>query len=132
VRPRTRTTTDPNEYDPSVEQFREAGDIEHLATVALGLGWFKTTDGDKAHYWKVLKHRYNGAARDARMFSGGEFKYYYLQPYSRWYPPTQWPPSGTGIPEKAKPPRKGKSEGGTGTTVWESADQKRRPFGGEK
>jgi len=128
----TGETVDPNEYDPSVEQFREAGDIEHLAALALGLGWFKTTDGDKAHYWKVLKHRYNGAARDARMFSGGEFKYYYLQPYSRWYPAKQWPPSGPGIPEKAKP-KKRKPEGSTGTTVkWESADQKRPPFGGEK
>lgn len=95
---------DPNEYDPSMEQFREAADIEHLATLALGLGWYRTTDGEKAHYWKILKHRYNAAARDARMFSGGHFRYCYVQPWSRWKKPPDWPHAIEGSPAKMKKP----------------------------
>ena len=91
-----------NEYDPSMEQFREAADIEHLATLALGLGWYRSTDQKKMYYWKILKHRYNGAARDARMFSGGHFRYCYVQPWSRWARPSEWPDGIEGRPAQMK------------------------------
>ena len=102
---------DQNQYDPSMEQFREAADIEHLATLALGLGWYRSTDGDKAHYWKILKHRYNAAARDARMFSGGHFRYCYVQPWSRWTKPKDWPHAIEGIIPKNIKKANGKKTG---------------------
>ena len=88
--------------DPNMEQFREAADIEHLATLAIGLGWYRSTDGDKTYYWKILKHRYNAAARDARMFSGGHFWYCYVQSWSRWTKPSEWPHAILESPAKMK------------------------------
>jgi hypothetical protein len=108
-----------DEFDPAMEQFREAADIEHLASLALGLGWYKTEDGGRQHYWKVLKHRYNGAARDARMFSGGHFRYAYVQPWSRWITPAEWPYGIEGAPERAENGGKGngrRSSGGGAKT----------------
>jgi len=80
-------------FDPSVEQFREAGDIEQLATMAIGAGWFKDKEGNRVHYWKILKHRFNGNARDMRMLSERDpsmFRYYYVRRWSRWYRPEEW------------------------------------------
>lgn len=94
-------SSDENEYDPSMEQFREAADIEHVATLAVGLGWYRATTGRRVHYWKILKHRYNGHAHEARMCSGGVFRYFYLHSYSRWFKPREWTPGASSLPAKA-------------------------------
>lgn len=83
------TDTD-NRFDPSAEQFREAADIEQLATMALGIGWQKDKEGKKAFFWKVLKHRFSGAIRDARMVSAGQFRYYLNQRGGPWTKPEEW------------------------------------------
>lgn len=79
-----------NRFDPSSEQFREAADIEQLATMALGIGWQKDKEGKKAFFWKVLKHRFSGAIRDARMVSAGQFRYYLNQRGGPWMKPEDW------------------------------------------
>ena len=73
-----------NGFDPILEQFREAADIEQFSTLALGIGWYKDTEGRKVFYWKVLKHRFNGAMREARMLSWGQFRYYLNQRGGPW------------------------------------------------
>lgn len=77
-------------FDPSAEQFREAADIEQLATMALGIGWQKDKEGAKSYFWKVLKHRFSGAIRDARMSSTGQFRYYLNQRNGPWIRPENW------------------------------------------
>lgn len=79
-----------NRFDPSAEQFREAADIEQLATMALGIGWQKDKEGKKAFFWKVLKHRFAGELRDARMVSAGQFRYYLNQRGGPWTKPEDW------------------------------------------
>lgn len=83
------TDTD-SRFDPSAEQFREAADIEQLATMALGIGWQKDKEGKKAFFWKVLKHRFAGELRDARMVSAGQFRYYLNQRGGPWTKPEDW------------------------------------------
>lgn len=78
-------------FDPMAEQFREAADIEQLATLALGIGWRREgPDAPKVFFWKVLKHRFNGAIRDARMLSAGHFRYYLNLRGSPWYRAEEW------------------------------------------
>lgn len=93
--------TDPNHYIPSMEQFRESADIEHLATMALALGWYRADKGVKHYYWRILKHRYNGAARDMCMLSGGQFKYCYVQRWSQWVSGSAFPHGIHGAPQMA-------------------------------
>ena len=77
-------------FDPVAEQFREAADVEQLATMALGVGWIKDREGNKIYFWKVLKHRFNGVIRDAKMLSHGQFKYYLNQRGGPWLKPQDW------------------------------------------
>ena len=90
----------PHNYDPKLEQFREAADIEQLATMAIGSGWMVGKDENRRNYWKILKHRFNGAARDACLLSHPKdspvYKHYLVLPYSingddpQWYFPGKW------------------------------------------
>jgi len=93
----TDATPGTGNFDPDLEQFREAADIEHVAALALGLGWYKSTEGESAYYWKILKHRYNGGAKGCRIHSGGHFKYCYVYNRSPWIKPGDWGTPGHGI-----------------------------------
>ena len=97
---------DSNGFDPMAEQFREAADIEQVATMALGIGWHRDGQASpKVFFWKVLKHRFNGAIRDARMLSAGHFRYYLNLRGSPWYRADEWG-------RKFKPAKKNSSGNG--------------------
>lgn len=77
------------EFDPEAEQFREAADLEQMAHLAIGLGYYEE-NGEERYFWKILKHRFDGGLRDYRMFSTGKFPYHYLQRGGPWVEPKAW------------------------------------------
>lgn len=80
----------PDIFDPHAEQFREAADLEQMATLAIGLGYFPDGAAGRRYFWKILKHRFAGNLRGYRMFSTGEFDYHYNQSGGAWTKPKDW------------------------------------------
>jgi len=77
-------------FDPRLEQFREAGDIEQMATIALGIGYETDEEGRKSFFYKILKHRYAGRMTGAKIKSFGFFEYYLALRGGRWTPGEKW------------------------------------------
>lgn len=74
-------------FDPILEQFREAADLEQLATMAVGIGYYGDTSGAKRYFWKLLKHRFNGTVRDKRLWGEARplcFRYYFMECKGTW------------------------------------------------
>ncbi len=83
-------------FDPRVDQFREAADIEQVATIAFGIGYEVGEDGRRRYFYKILKHRFAGRLVGAKLLSAGYFDFFYAQRGGRWTLPEHWP----------RPPRK--------------------------
>ena len=83
-------------FDPRPDQFREAGDIEQVATLAIGIGYQTDEEGRKHFFYKVLKNRFAGRMAGAKLVSAGYFDFYFAVRGGRWTLPEKWP----------KPPRK--------------------------
>jgi hypothetical protein len=77
-------------FDPRLEQFREAGDIEQISTLAIGIGYQTGDDGKKQFFYKILKNRFAGRMAGAKMASAGFFDFYYAQRGGRWTPAERW------------------------------------------
>lgn len=96
-------------FDPILEQFREAADLEQLATMAVGIGYYGDTSGaSKRYFWKLLKHRFNGTVRDKRLWGEARplcFRYYFMECKGTWEK-SLWDTT-----PKAKSGTKGKTKG---------------------
>ena len=77
-------------FDPRLEQFREAADIEQMASIALGIGYQDNGNGKREFFYKILKHRYAGRMANAKIKSFGFFEYYLALRGGRWLPGDKW------------------------------------------
>ena len=78
-------------FDPRPDQFREAADIEQVATLAIGIGFQTDEEGHKRFFYKILKNRFAGRMNGAKLMSGGYFDFYFAQRGGRWTLPEYWP-----------------------------------------
>jgi hypothetical protein len=62
-------------FDPRVDQFREAADIEQIATLALGIGYEVDEEGHRRFFYKILKNRFAGRMNGSKLLSGGYFDF---------------------------------------------------------
>jgi len=85
-------------FDPRVDQFREAADIEQVSTLALGIGYQVNQGGRREFFYKILKNRFAGRMNGAKLASAGFFEFYFAQRGGRWTPGERW--------VKSKPPKK--------------------------
>lgn len=82
------------EFDPMLELFREAADIEHAATLAIGIGYYTNFQTqDKRYYYKILKSRHGGGSGKKYLPSLGQYPWIYASPTPY---EIQWD---TGIPD---------------------------------
>ncbi len=77
-------------FDPRLEQFREAGDIEQVSTLAIGIGYQIEENGKKQFFYKMLKNRFAGRMTGAKICSRGYFEYFYAMRGGRWTPSDKW------------------------------------------
>lgn len=72
-------------FDPDLDLFREAADIEHAASLAIGIGYFTQDNGDRGYFYKVLKSRYGGGSGARYLPSTGgypDYQWSYAKPSS--------------------------------------------------
>jgi hypothetical protein len=77
-------------FDPRIDQFREAADIEQIATLALGVGYQTNGEGPREFFFKILKNRFAGRMNGAKIASAGYFEFYFAQRGGRWTPAEKW------------------------------------------
>lgn len=78
-------------FDPRPDQFREAGDVEQVATLAIGIGYQTDEEGRKHFFYKILKNRFAGRMAGAKLVSAGYFDLCYAVRGGRWTLPEKWP-----------------------------------------
>jgi len=77
-------------FDPRLEQFREAADIEQISTISIGIGYQTNEEGKREFFYKILKNRFAGRMAGAKMRSYGYFEYFLALRGGRWMHGENW------------------------------------------